>query len=353
MKNIFGIVLAAMILISCGKTDFQKTTDSIKSADSLIQQANDGFKTLDSISKIVNDTAKFRKIVVPEIEKHTKEAEKIIRDNNINLDSLNKEIKKVADKIGKSTDVIKSVDSVSKALNESKNPIDKIATVTDAINKVVKKNSSDKKSENQPSKEVENSSKPLTPPTSANTKAINPMGKILKLEISVENADDARNQLSRLVKNYGGEITGESFGAEEGIKKQLVNAKIPYQYFEEVSQNLFQNLGTVQNKTVDSYGTDYDPNQKCDLIITFKEKNQSLGNSTSLEEEKTEDKFSEKSSNAFMKGFDVLGSVFLFLLPFWPLFLLALIGFLIYRRSKRKKQEKENSQSENKENFNR
>ncbi|MGZ5264357.1 MAG: hypothetical protein ACXWBY_03380, partial [Kaistella sp.] len=46
-------------------------------------------------------------------------------------------------------------------------------------------------------------------------------------------------------------------------------------------------------------------------------------------------------SGAFMKGFKVLGDAFLFLLPFWPLFLIGGLVWYFIHRNKKKKAEAE------------
>ena len=66
MKKILLSFFIASALISCDKNTIQQTTDSIKSADSLFTKANDGLKTLDSISKTINDSNGIaNKIILP------------------------------------------------------------------------------------------------------------------------------------------------------------------------------------------------------------------------------------------------------------------------------------------------
>ncbi|HAI80515.1 MAG TPA: hypothetical protein DCL65_05725, partial [Chryseobacterium sp.] len=68
--------------------------------------------------------------------------------------------------------------------------------------------------------------------------------------------------------------------------------------------------------------------QMCDIEITLLQ-NENIAY-TALTKDDKED--ADSFSGAFMKGFKVLGDAMLFLLPFWPLFLIgALVWYFISR----------------------
>ena len=88
------------VLNSCSKQEFSEATNSIKKADSLFMKANDGLKTLDSISKRVNDSNGIaRKVVLPEIEKQSKKIDSTLKSGSWKIDSINKDIAEITKNI--------------------------------------------------------------------------------------------------------------------------------------------------------------------------------------------------------------------------------------------------------------
>lgn len=348
MKKFWFPFVVAATLVSCTQTEMKQTTDTIKQADSLFKTAKEGYKTLDSISAIVKDSARFNKVVVPEIEKQKKSVEEVIRNSTKSIDSVNAVIKKTTDQINKSANVIKTVDSAREALKNSKNPIDALSTISKTLEKVSKttKNNSQQTSPSTPPQEPQ-----VTQPQQPDVEEpaaipqpepvmTNPLVKTARMTIAVNNLENTRSDLATELYKYGGEIVTESFGEEQGFRKQHITAKVPYKYFEEAAQNIAQRIGTLRTKNIETEGKDYNPNQMCDLEITFTEdsqytSNESITNSNS----NTDESYGTKSSDAFMKGFDGLKNVFLFLLPFWPLLLIGGIGYYFYRKNKRKRDE--------------
>lgn len=355
MKNLFFSIVSTVLLVSCNQSEIKQTTDTIKQADSLFKSAKDGFKTLDSISKKVNDSAKFRKIIVPEIEKTKETVRNEIKKNAKNLDSLNREISKIKDNINKGSDIIKTVDSANKKLKESDNVFDKLSTITETISKVSKQTKpktsvkTEVKSPQAPSSENENNSisepeisrnnPQYTPPQPTVTEKI-PLVKTAQLNISVDDLYSAKADLQNEIRSYGGEIVTENFGEQEGVRSQRITAKVPYRFFNEVTDNISKNIGNLESKSIESEGKDYDPNQMCDIEITFKEKSayaDGMGDSGISKK----DSFGEKSSDAFMKGFKGLSEVLVAILPFWPLFLIGGLVWYFVRKNKKKKEEEE------------
>ena len=160
------------------------------------------------------------------------------------------------------------------------------------------------------------------------------------MTIAVDNIDDTRSTLATELYKYGGEIVSESMGEEQGIRKQRITAKVPYKYFDEATQKIAQRMGTLRTKNVETEGMDYSPEQMCDLEITFTERSQFASNETITNSDSSDSgTYKDKSSDAFMKGFDGLKNVLLFLLPFWPLLLIGGIVYYFYRRNQRKKDE--------------
>lgn len=346
MNKILLSFFLSAVVISC--TEIKQTSDTIKEADSLFKSANEGIKTLDSISKIVTDSAQFKKVIVPEIEKQKKSVESVIRENAKNLDSINAVIKKTTERINKSTDVIKTVDSASKVLKESNNPIDMLSTISKTLEKVSKQTKSSTATETQPAPEVKETEPQIVTPDVTNQESsepkqeetnytIDPMVKTAVIKVSVENLSDARQNLAMNLRNYGADIVTESFGDDAGYRNQYFTVKVPTRYFDQVA-NSVSGLGTLRTKSISSEGKDYDPNQMSDLEITLTENIKSTSNEIITAPDSSNNQtYKDKSSDAFMKGFDGLKNVFLFLLPFWPLLLIGGIVYYFYRKSKLKR----------------
>lgn len=345
MKKIWFSFAVAAAMVSCSQTEMKQTTDTIKQADSLFKTAKDGFKTLDSISAIVKDSTKFNKVVVPEIEKQKKGVEEVIRNSAKSIDSVNAVIKSTTDKINRSADLIKTVDSARESLKNSKNPIDALTTISKTLEKVSKsaRNSQQPTKPAEPQPQVQ----PQTPdyenptvPAKQEPVATNPMVKTATMTIAVDNIDDNRSTLATELYKYSGEIVTESMGEEQGIRKQRITAKVPYKYFDEATQKIAQRMGTLRTKNIETEGKDYNPEQMCDLEITFTENSQFASNETITNSDSSNpETYKDKSSDAFMKGFEGLKNVFLFLLPFWPLLLIGGIVYYFYRRNQRKRDE--------------
>src|SRR5690606_38294907 len=173
-------------VISCSKSEMQQTSDTIKNADSLFTRANDGVRTLDSISKIVRDTAKFNKIIVPEIEKTKESVGKVIQDNAKSLDSLNAVLKNARRDIQKGSDVLKTVDSAGRVLKETSNPIDVLSTISKTIDKDSKSARQRTKAENTKVKSDAPDNKTVSPSVDEAAPVItNPITKTGVMEITV------------------------------------------------------------------------------------------------------------------------------------------------------------------------
>lgn len=349
MKHIFkttvvsGLLLAA---VSCEKGGIKQTTDTIKSADSLLRSANEGFKTLDSISVIVNDSARINKVIIPEIEKTKKQAQDAIAKNAGSLDSISGTIDKVKREINRSADIIKTVDSANKKLKGDGSILEKITVITDAASKIskqTKRQSPAVKAQvpQQPQEPVTRSSEEAQNPASNDIYTANPMVKTAKMAINVDEIGNTRDRLAQDLRNYGGEIVTESFGQEAGHNKVRLTAKVPYKYFDQTVNRISQNYGNISSKTIETEGSDYNPDQMCDLELTFTENaaqaDGMLGDNAKTDAEKPK----TEAGDAFNKGLKNFGKVMVWLLPFWPFLLIGGLIWYFAARKKRKKQELE------------
>ena len=339
-KTVFGIFTASILLIACNKTDMQQATDTIKNADSLFQEAKESYNTLDSISKVVNDSnSTIGKVIVPEIEKHKEIIEDAVKKGNINIDSVQRQFDKIKAKTQQNEEIRKTIDSVSAVIKDSKTENVKVKDIIESANKILNK--------------VKENPQPSAPKVSPNDVKIStqkieiiPIMKTARLNISVEDIASAKAMLQQELRNTSGDIVTENYSENEGIAKEYITAKVPLSNFNNLVNNL-ANLGAVQTKTTESRGKDYDANQMCDVEITLVDQSISSTTSTPSEDlniingdEKKDETFGDKSEGAFMKGFSVLGSLFLALVPFWPIFLIGgIVWYFVAKRNKKKREE--------------
>lgn len=334
-KLIFSILSVSLFLVACNKTDMQQASDTIKNADSLFKEAKESYSTLDSISKVVNDSSStIGKVVVPEIEKHKKIIEDAVTKGNISIDSVKREFDKIKEKTQKNEDIRKAIDSATSNL---KTENIKAKDILESANKVLKKvkESTQSSAPNVSKEDVK---------TSPEKTEIVPIVKTARISISVESIASAKAMLQEELKNSNGNLITENYSENEGIAKEFITTKVPLYSFNNLVNNL-GNLGAVQTKTTESRGKDYDANQMCDVEITLVDHSIVSASTPPSEdlnivnsEKKKDETFGDKSESAFMKGFSVLGSIFLAFLPFWPIFLIAGIVYYFYRKRKLKEQ---------------
>ena len=342
MKNLLYTLALGTAVISCSKSEMQQTSDTIKNADSLFTRANDGVRTLDSISKIVRDTAKFNKIIVPEIEKTKESVGKVIQENAKSLDSLNTVLKNARRDIQKGSDVLKTVDSAGRVLKETSNPIDVLSTISKTIDKVSKSARQSTQPEKTEEKSVAPDNNTVSPSVDEAAPVItNPITKTGVMEITVYDLSNSRDDLSLALRRFQGGIVSEKFEDINGDRKQVIRVTIPTQYFDEAATHLPDRLGTLTTRSVESSGTNYDPNRMSSLEFILSEKRQEAMTDILAEKEPDSTPTNDNSaSGAFMKGFDVLGKVLLALLPFWPVLVIgAVIWYFMRGRNKNRQLE--------------
>ena len=336
MKNLFIIIITAAAVISCDKSTIQQTTDNIKRADSLFTKANDGIKTLDSISKTINDSDGIaKKVIIPEIEKQKKSIDSTIKSGGWRIDSINKQIEKITKNVVVGTEVVKTLDSANESLKNGESTIKVLTRTADKILKQTKKqNPTAENSANENRATPQEQNNPVIVPPVVEK---DPIVKTARLEIQVNNLNTAKALLKQKIRENNADLVFENFSLNEGIQKEYITAKVPLQNFDQLLSNLSGQLGDVKSKSTESEGKDYIASQICDIEITLLQ-NENIADTALTKDEKEENPNS--FSGAFMKGFKILGDAMLFLLPFWPVFLIGgLVWYFISRNKKKKAQE--------------
>lgn len=343
MKKFALLLFMICIAISCTKTEYQQTRDSIKKADSLFTRANDGIKTLDSISKILNDSSK----VNSEIRRQTTKVEKIIRDKSGSIDSLKVIIRKSGDRIGKSAETVKTLDSVQKVLRQTDDPFEVLSTISKTIDKVTKDteiqpgvpdNNQNKNKNNTPRGENDSNYSGKTPdavptkPSPQITTAPDPMVKTGLIELSVNDLQAAEAQLRNEIRNSDGQIISEKLGEQAGEKRQVFVAEIPFQNFDLAANSISSNIGSIRTKAIEQSGVQYDPERISNLEIVLIQKINETAAAPVVIAQNTPADDSKQDSTA-----ETVGKIVLSALPFLPILLiLGLVWYFINRRNRRR-----------------
>lgn len=239
--------------------------------------------------------------------------------------------------------------------NEVKNSIENTSKIVDSLSykitatklesKIVKKDSAEKKSEkiivNVPAPKIIKETKIIykDQPKKENYELNVPKNIMVKtgyLSINVNNTETVKEMIKEEVRKNSGYIKSEelSYVATEAVKNAhsysdenqkvySLKIKVPMRNFDELMNNLSYNISDIENKNVKVSGQNYMDNTICDLNIVLTEKTES---------DKEPKTFGDKSLAAVSSGWNVITSIFLFILPLWPLFLIAGIGYYFYKK---------------------
>ena len=339
MKNIFAGFFFLFVLSSCSKQEFNDTKDTIKRADSLFTKANNGLKTLDSISKRVNDSDGIaRKVLIPQIEKQTKKIDSTLKSGSWKIDSINKDIAEITKHVKTGTDVAKTLDSANQLLKNGENAISVLSRTAE---KILKRTQAQKENTPLPAE------RPKIESNSNNTVVIpprieeNPLIKSGVFEIQVEDLSNSKAVLHQKIRENNADLVNESFSQNEGIQRENIRLKVPLQNFNQLVRDLSSEIGEVKLKSTESDGTDYHSEQMCSIEVTLiQNEKRSGGVFENKETTKDPESYGAKSSTAFKSGFEIIEKISLALLPFWPIFIIAALIFYFVRRNKKKKEQK-------------
>lgn len=149
------------------------------------------------------------------------------------------------------------------------------------------------------------------------------------LDLSVNDAETAKEIVKDEVAKYNGYIRSESISLQNDDKKTAyLKVKVPIQKFDYLMSDLNYNLGTVENMNIETSGRDVVENTMCEIDITL------YGQQENIADDKKPETLGEQSFAAISSGWNVITSIFLFILPLWPLFVIAGIGYYFYKKRK-------------------
>lgn len=163
-----------------------------------------------------------------------------------------------------------------------------------------------------------------------------PKDKMVKsgyLSITAENVETVKEFIREEANRNNGYIKSENLSYVESAsphgedqKVYSLDIKVPIQHFDGLMEGINSNVGDIDTKDIQVSGRNYADNTICTISVNISEK------AKTETEPKT---FGGKSLAAIESGWDVITSIFLFILPLWPLFLIAGIGYYFYKKKNR------------------
>lgn len=303
MKKFILLVAVSGTFIMCKKAE--ATQDNI----------NEAIHSADSAATVATET----------IDHVSKTADKVLDSASIKIKDFENTKNDIQQKIEHTS---KMVDSLS----------DKIAH-TQLESKIEKKDSAEKKSEKvavkAPAPKVIKETRIIykDKPKNDSYELNMSRDKMVKsgyLVIKAENAETVKEIIREEANRNSGYIKSENLSYVESAsphgedqKVYSLDIKVPMQHFDGLMEAINSNVGDIDTKDIQVSGRNYADNAICTINVNISE------NAKTETEPKT---FGGKSLAAIESGWDVITSIFLFILPLWPLFLIAGIGYYFYKK---------------------
>jgi len=295
------LILSALVLSTltmCKKSEITNANEAIRSADSLVEHAAESIEKMDATADAAIDSINLK---AKDLIRNKEEIEKAFNNSRQKIDSISENVEKFRKDI-EDKKIVSNLDSIK---NSIKKELPK--TTKEVVTKIVYK---DKPQQNNPPK-----------PASIIKKAY--------LEMNVDDIGTGKTMAQNQIRKYDGIIKTENLVTNDELQTYYITAKVPLSNFDYLVEDL-ADLGTVKNKNIEINGSSYNENKMCDLEITM------YGNRLQLSDSEKSKDFGSKSLDAISSGWHVIGSILLFLLPFWPLFLLGAIGYYFYKKKNSK-----------------
>jgi len=300
MKKLILLVAVSGTFIMCKKGEaVSQLENTISSADSTISDASEKISAIDDKANAALDSAHVK---IKDFQQAGNEIKDHMENTSKMVDSLSEKISSV-----KLETKAEKKDSAKKESNIVVNvPAPKVIKETKIVYK-------DK-------------------PKNENFELNIPKNKLVKtgvLEVTVDDAETAKEIVKEEVSKYDGFLRSENISLNNNEKKiAYLKIRVPIQKFDYLMEDLSSNLGEVENKGIEVSGQDFVQNTMCEVDITLYGKD---GAYIKDDEPKT---FGEQSFAAISSGWNVITSIFLFILPLWPLFLIVGIGYYFYKKRK-------------------
>lgn len=304
MKQLIWTAVILSTLTMCKKAELEQANQTITNADSLIDNASETVNNLSSDATAALDSVNLK---AKDLIKNKEEIEKAFANSKSKIDSISENVEKFKKDI-EDKKVATTIDSIQEKI---KKEIAKPKTVTKVIYK------------DEPVKQ-----EPVAP--------VNAMVKNGSVEINVDHISETKQYLREMIRKFDGTVRSENLVSNDEFQTYYLTAKVPFEKFDYLIEDL-QNLGIVRNKNLEVKGDRYNPGKLGNLEVTLYE-----SPVKPLDNENNKS-FGARSADAVSSGWKVIGDILLFLLPFWPIFLIGGLGYYFYK----KKSSKENRTTPN------
>lgn len=282
-----------------GEAATSQLENTVNSADSTVTQASEKITDINNQANAAIDSANVK---IKDFQDAGNEVKENIKNTSKIIDSLSEKISSV--KLESKTE---NKDSAKK---EGKIIIQVAAPKVIRETKIVYKN--------QPKKE--------------NDEVNIQRNKLIKkgvIDLSVDDAETAKEIVKEEVAKYDGFVKSENISAQNNDKKTAyLKVMVPLQKFDYLMSDLSYNLGKVENKSIEVSGINALENSLCEIDIML------YGQDSEMIADKKNESFGDQSFAAISSGWNVIASVFLFILPLWPLFVIGGIGYYFYKKRK-------------------
>ncbi|AZA82856.1 hypothetical protein C1637_18090 [Chryseobacterium lactis] len=168
------------------------------------------------------------------------------------------------------------------------------------------------------------------------------MVKSGQISIKADNAETVKEIIKEEAIKNNGYIKSEDLSyiesadrRREDQKVYSIDIKVPIQNFDYLMNALSDNIGDIESKNIQVSGNNYTDNTICSISVSLTDK---------ADIEKQPTTFGEKSFAAVSSGWEVITSIFLFILPLWPLFLIGGIGYYFYKKKSKNVSDKGSDQ---------
>lgn len=281
--------------------------------------------TQDRIHEVIHSADSAATVATETIDHVSKTADKVLDSAGIKIKDFENSKNDIRQKIENTS---KMVDSLS----------DKIAN-TKLESKIDKKDSVEKKTEKiavkAPAPKVIKETKIIykEKPKNDSYELNMPQDKMVKsgyLSITAENVETVKEIIREEANRNNGYIKSENLSYVESAylhgenqKVYSLDIKVPMQHFDELMDAINSNIGDIDTKDIQVSGRNYTDNAICTINVNISEK---------AKTETEPETFSGKSLAAIESGWNVITSIFLFILPLWPLFLIVGIGYYFYKK---------------------
>lgn len=303
MKKFILLVAVSGTFIMCkkGEAAQDKINEAIHTADSAATVATE---TVDNVSKTADKVLDSASIKIKDFENTKNDIQQKIENTSKMVDSLSEKIAatKLESKVEKTDSAEKKSEKIA-----VKAPAPKVIKETKIIYKEKPKNDSYELN-----------------------MAKDKMVKAGYLDIKAENAETVKEIIrdeayknNAYIKNENLSYVESASPGGENQKVYSLDIKVPMQYFDGLINAISSNIGDIETKDIQVSGSQYADHTICTINVTI---------SNQPKVEKEPETFGGKSLAAIESGWNVITSIFLFILPLWPLFLIAGTGYYFYKK---------------------